>query len=58
MARLVSILVLEEKESELVEPAFIKWLERSGDFKVLQFSKMDLLDSNNEKEEDEEDEQS
>lgn len=48
MARLVSILVLEEKESELVEPAFIKSLERSGDFKVLQFSKMDLLDSNDE----------
>jgi len=47
MARLVSILVLEE-ESELVEPAFIKSLERSGDFKVLQFSKMDLLDSNDE----------
>lgn len=54
MARLVSILILEKGEHELIAPAFIKNIERGEDFKVLQFSKMDLLDSAEEKKEEDE----
>lgn len=51
MARLVSILILEKGEHELIQPAFVKNIERGGDFKVLQFSKMDLLSTKEEKNE-------
>jgi len=51
MSRLVSILILEEGEYEVIQSEFIKWLERSGNFKVLQFNRTDL--SNTREEEDE-----
>jgi len=45
MRHLVNIQILEEDGYELVEKAFIKYLEQTGKFNVTQFDRMEIISS-------------